>query len=756
MLRLAKSLLVVILSLSMTVSPLSAQQDQITISEIVVDGARRISPETVRSYMSVSEGDEVTPAQLNAVVGESFATDLFNDVTLELDGTRLLVRVDENPIINQVVLEGNDVLDDQALQSVLGIEPRRVYNRELALEGKARLTEVYRQSGRYAATIEPQIIELPDKRVDLVFVINEGPLIKISRVKFIGNQQFSDITLRNVIASRAAKWYLFLQSNDKFDPARLALDEQLLRQFYLQNGYANVDIIRSTGELLPDLSGFVLTFILEEGLQYRIGEIDISSEIVSVAPESLEPSVTIDRGDVYDVRHLDETLLQVTNKLGELGYAFVNVEPDFILNDDNATMDISINVEQAERNYVERININNNDRTLDRVIRREMELVEGDSFNQLRLTRSVRNIRNLGYFSNVNSDVSPGTSSEQSVVDIFVSEQATGSFSIGVGYSTLDGASFQVGIEERNFLGTGNGLRANLAISDSQTNLRAGITRPYLFGRRLAGSADIFREDIEYSDVTIRQQGLDVGIGFSAADNYAHRFGYKLAETETRDTSSRAASVSGDEGEQLISEVEYSLVQDNRDSRFDPREGTYWRLTTAYSGLGGDVEYTKNTIRAQYLQPFYFKRFVFGLDGEAGVIDGLNADIVSRSNRFYLGGRKVRGFDTGGIGPRDAGDDTAVGGNKFYVGSVNILSDYGIDPDIGMRWTVFYDFGTVWEVNDDRGVVGADNDNLRTAIGYGLLWDTAIGPLTFFWANALEKEPYDKTQTFQFTFGGRF
>lgn len=753
--RLAKSLYIAMLSLALVASPLSAQQDSIVISEIVIEGARRISPATVRTYMSLNEGDGVTAASLNRVVSELFATDLFNDVVIELDGTRLLVTVDENPIINQVILEGNEVIDDDALLSILGIEPRRVYNRELALEGKARLTEVYRQSGRYAATIEPQIIELPDKRVDLVFVVNEGPLIKISRVKFIGNSAFSDITLRNVIASRADRWYLFLQSNDKFDPARLALDEQLLRQFYLQNGYANIDIIRSTGELLPDLSGFVLTFLIEEGQQYQVGEVSIASEIASVAPESLIDSVTINPTDVYDVRHLDETLLRVTNKLGELGYAFVNVAPDFVLND-NGTMDININVEQAERNFVERININNNDRTLDRVIRREMELVEGDSFNQLRLTRSVRNIRNLGYFSGVDSDVTPGSSPEQSVVDIFVQEQATGSFSIGVGYSTLDGASFQLGIEERNFLGTGNGLRANLATSGSQTNLRAGITRPYLFGRQLSGSADIFREDIEYTDVTTRQQGLDAGIGFRAANNFGHRFGYKLAETEVRDTSSNAASTSGDEGAQVISELEYRVSQDNRDSRFDPREGTFWRFSTAYAGLGGDVKYNRNTIRAQWLQPFYFKRFVFGLDAEAGIIEGQDTDTVSRANRFYLGGRKVRGFDTGGIGPRDRGDDTAVGGNKFYVGSLNIISDYGIDPDIGMRWTVFYDFGTVWEVDDPVGVVGADNDNLRTAIGYGLLWDTAIGPLTFFWADALDQETYDKTQTFQFTFGGRF
>lgn len=732
-----------------------AQAQEVTISDIVIEGAKRVSPSTVQSYMPVQIGDDISPGELNGIITSLFATDLFHDVQLRLDGDRLIVTVDENPIINRVNIEGNDVLKDEQLLEILNIRPRRVFTRSIALEGKAILMEVYRQSGRYAAKIEPKIIELPDKRVDLIFEVNEGPLIKISKVKFIGNEQYSDRALRNIIASREKKWYIFLSSNDKYDPARLALDEQKLRQFYLQNGYANFSILRSSGELLPDRSGFVLTFHVDEGQQYTVSDIVVNSKIESVNNDILIAEASLNVGDVYDVRYMDDTLTRITDKLGEFGFAFVNVEPDFELDEENATMALTINIDRAERNFVEEIRIVANDRTLDRVIRRRFELVEGDSFNQLKLTNSIRNIRNLGYFSNVTSRVLPGSTSDQSIIEVAVEEQATGNFSLGFGYSSVDEGSVQVGIEESNFLGSGRGVRANIAVSGSKSNFRLGITEPYLWERNLRGSLDIFRDEETYSDVTLEKQGLDTSIGFSANNDYYHRYGFSLAETQTTTTSSTATSTSGDEGAQLVSEIGYTIQQDKRDSRYDPRDGYYWLLSNNFAGIGGDVQYIKTTMEAQYFLPFNFKRFVVGIGGEIGVIDGLGEN-VSRSNRFVIGGKKIRGFDGDGIGPRDTGDDSVVGGNQYYAGTLNIISNYGLDPDLGLRWTVFYDFGSLWGTDYPTGVTGADDNDLRSSLGYGFFWDTAIGPLSFFWSIPLTEQSYDKTQEFQFSIGGRF
>jgi outer membrane protein insertion porin family len=746
---------IVFLAHVLLVTPVRAQDGDITISEINIEGAKRVSPSTILSYMPVSVGDKISQDQLNGIISSLFATDLFHDVSLRLDGDKLVVVVDENPIINRVNIEGNDVIEDERLLEILNIRPRRVFTRKIALDGKAVLMEVYRQNGRYAATIEPKIIELPDKRVDLIFEVDEGPLIKISKIKFIGNQQFSDRALRNVITSRERKWYIFFSGNDKYDAARLALDEQQLREFYLQNGFADFGVLRSSGELLPDRSGFVLTFLVDEGQQYTVSDVVINSGIENVDADTLLKESTISVGDIYDVRYLDETLSKLTDKLGEFGYAFVNVEPDFELDKENASLQVIINIDRAQRNFVEEIRINGNDRTLDRVIRRRFEIVEGDSFNQLRLSNSIRNIRNLGYFSNVQSKVLPGSQSDQSVIDLTVEEQSTGTFSLGFGYSSLDDASVQIGIEESNFLGTGRGVRASAAVSSNKTNFRLGITEPYLWDRELLGSIDAFRDENKYSDVTIERLGLDTAVGFRARDNYYHRISYLLAETQTSTSSTTATSTSGDDGGKIISELGYTLSQDKRDNRFDPREGYYWRLSNSFSGIGGDVQYIKSTARGQYFMPFAFKRAVLGFDGKIGVVDGLGED-VSRSNRFVIGGRDIRGFESDGIGPRDTGDDSAVGGNQYYSGSVNIVSDLGLDPDLSVRWTVFYDFGSLWGVDNTSGITGADDDMMRSTFGYGFFWDTAIGPLTFSWTVPISEESYDETQSFQFSFGGRF
>jgi outer membrane protein insertion porin family len=746
---------IVFLAHVLLVTPVRAQDGDITISEINIEGAKRVSPSTILSYMPVSVGDKISQDQLNGIISSLFATDLFHDVSLRLDGDKLVVVVDENPIINRVNIEGNDVIEDERLLEILNIRPRRVFTRKIALDGKAVLMEVYRQNGRYAATIEPKIIELPDKRVDLIFEVDEGPLIKISKIKFIGNQQFSDRALRNVITSRERKWYIFFSGNDKYDAARLALDEQQLREFYLQNGFADFGVLRSSGELLPDRSGFVLTFLVDEGQQYTVSDVVINSGIENVDADTLLKESTISVGDIYDVRYLDETLSKLTDKLGEFGYAFVNVEPDFELDKENASLQVIINIDRAQRNFVEEIRINGNDRTLDRVIRRRFEIVEGDSFNQLRLSNSIRNIRNLGYFSNVQSKVLPGSQSDQSVIDLTVEEQSTGTFSLGFGYSSLDDASVQIGIEESNFLGTGRGVRASAAVSSNKTNFRLGITEPYLWDRELLGSIDAFRDENKYSDVTIERLGLDTAVGFRARDNYYHRISYLIAETQTSTSSTTATSTSGDDGGKIISELGYSLSQDKRDNRFDPREGYYWRLSNSFSGIGGDVQYIKSTARGQYFMPFAFKRAVLGFDGKIGVVDGLGED-VSRSNRFVIGGRDIRGFESDGIGPRDTGDDSAVGGNQYYSGSVNIVSDLGLDPDLSVRWTVFYDFGSLWGVDNTSGITGADDDMMRSTFGYGFFWDTAIGPLTFSWTVPISEESYDETQSFQFSFGGRF
>ena len=398
----------------------------------------------------------------------------------------------------------------------------------------------------------------------------------------------------------------------------------------------------------------------------------------------------------------------------------------------------------------------NNTRTLDSVIRRELEIVEGDSFNQLKIDRSLRKIRGLGYFRNVNVEALPGTAEDTSVLRVDVEEQPTGDFSVGVGYSSIDKGTVTLGINEKNFLGSGRAVRFAASVSDTRADYRVGLTEPYFLDRNLRGSIEVFNESVEADTVDLESTGFSSSVFFNAADDYYHRIGFDLASNTATQKSTTATSLTGEENQTLTSSaVRYTLGRSTLDNRFDPTEGSLYELTEEYSGTGGDVTYLKSRFRAAYYQPFAFRKVVLGVRGEMGYVDGLG-ERVTQSSRFTLGGRKVRGFDGGGIGPRDTGANSAVGGNKTYSGSVEVISSLGLSEDLGVRWTVFSDFGSVWDTDFPEGVTAPNESAMRQTVGFGFLWDTAIGPLTFYWADPISKESHDRTKRFQFNIGTRF
>ena len=738
-------------------SPVAAQSttDNQRIEAIEITGNKRVAAGTVLSYLPLRVGDLVTAGSMNTAVARLFDTDLFEDISLEMVDGVLRVTIAENPIINRVNIEGNDVITDEKLLEFLDIQPRRVYTRKMAIEGAQRLLRVYQAGGRYAAVVEPQIIKLDENRIDLVFKVDEGPLIKINSITFSGNQLFSDSKLKTVIASREKRWWAILSATDKYDEGRLEYDARLLRQFYLARGYADINVTRVRGGLLPDRTGFAVTFLLEEGLRYKVGDIEITSEIENIDLELMKAQFDFGDDGWYDVRALEQGLLDITNELGNYGYAFVDVLPEIVTDAETGLAKILVKIGEAQRNYVERIEIINNTRTTDTVIRRELELVEGDAFNSLKLERSLRNVRNLGYFADVSVRNIVGSSPEQTVTEIDVEEQSTGELSLGLGYSSLDKASFNIGIVERNFLGTGRGLDASIGTSGSRTDISLGITEPYLLGRNLNGSATVFNQQINQNSTDIEKTGFDFGIGFTAANNIYHRVGYTLSQAQTTKKSTTARSVTEEDGKTLLqSAVSYTVGRDTRDSRFDPSNGTLLELFEEVSGIGGDVTYSKTIVRGAFYRPYLFNTLVFGAQGELGHVNGLG-EKVTQSQRFFLGGYKVRGFDGSGIGPRDIGNNAAVGGNNVASGTLELVSTLGLSKDLGLRWTVFSDIGSVWGNDYPTGVKGAENSALRTSLGFGILWDTAIGPLSFYWADAISKESYDALKRFQFTIGTR-
>ena len=746
-----------ILSFYYNVMPVQAQAttEQVRISGIKVTGNRRVAEGTVLSYLPVQIGDVVSQGGLSQSLERLYATNLFKDIKLDIDGSVLTVTIVENPIINRVNIEGNDVITDERLLEVIDVQPRRVYNRQVALDAAAKLLDVYRAGGRFAAVVEPKIIELDENRVDLVFEIDEGPLIKINSIVFSGNQNFSDRALSQAIVSREKRWWAFLTPNDKYDEGRLDYDVRLLRQYYLSRGYADINVSRARGGLLPDRSGFAITFLIDEGVRYKVNNINMTSEIENIDLDSLKSLMAFGNDNWYDVRRLEQGLLDISNQLGAFGYAFVDVTPEIKTDPATGMLDIAVNIGQSRRNFVERIEFVDNTRTLDSVIRREFELVEGDAFNQLKLDRSVRNVRNLGYFSKVDVQNIRGSSADQTITRVTVEEQSTGDFSIGVGYSSLDKTSLTLGINERNFLGTGRRASASISTSDTQTDFVFGLTQPYLFGRDLTGNIDVFKTKSSANNTSTNRTGFDLGARFNAANDVYHRVTYGISTSKITNTSTSATSVTGENGKSLLkSAVSYTIGKDTRDNRFDPTEGFFTEISETLSGVGGDVNFLRSNFRGGYYKPYLFKSLVFGVKGRLGHISGLGDD-VTQSERFFLGGRDVRGFDSNGIGPRDTGSGGAVGGNNIYSGTVEIVSNLGVTKDAGLRWTVFSDFGSVWATDFPSGVTKPDEEAMRSSLGFGILWNTVIGPLSFYWAKPLAEQSHDNTKTFQFSIGTR-
>ena len=729
--------------------------ETVTVSEIAISGNSRVSDSTISAYLPVRVGDAISEDSLDNAIDSLFATKLFNDVTINIEGTRISIAVVENPIVNRVNIEGNDVLDDERLLAELDIQPRRVFTRKVAVDATQKLLEIYRLSGRYAAEITPQVIRLDNNRVDLIFEVDEGPLIKVTSISFIGNETFSDFALRQVISSRQVRWWAFLSSVDKYDESRLDYDARLLRQFYLGRGYANIQIKRAQGGLLADRSGFALTFEIDEGTRYKLRDVSFTSQITDIDVSKFRDDIPLEKGDWYNVKGLEQGLLNVTNSLGNLGYAFVDVRPQVTPDTDSNELDIEISIGEGRKNYIERIEVVNNSRTRDTVIRRELEVVEGDPYNQLKLDKSLRNIKNLGFFRTVDISTVRGSADDQTIAKINVEEQSTGDFSIGVGYSSLDKSTVSLGINERNFLGSGRGLKFSTSLSESRSDYRLGLTEPYFLDRDLRGSAEIFNQRLENSTLTTKSTGVNLGVAFDAADDYYHRIGYELSSADSTQSSTTATSLTGEENKDLLrSALSYTIGRSTLDNRFDPTEGYLYELDETVSGLGGDVTFMKTSVRASYFKPLNFNSFILGVRGRAGFVDGLG-EKVTQSARFYLGGRTVRGFDSSGIGPRDTGANSAVGGNYMYSATAEIVSSYGLSEDLGVRWTVFSDIGSVWDTDYPSGVTGANDDSLRQSVGVGFLWDTAVGPLTFYWADAVSKTSHDQLKRFQFNIGTR-
>jgi len=728
------------------------------ISEIRIEGTQRVEPETVKSYLLVQPGDPFDADRIDRSLKALFATGLFTDVTLRREGDALVVRVVENPVINRIAFEGNRKLSDQTLTDEIQLRPRVVYTREKVQSDVKRILDLYRRNGRFAATVDPKVIPLEQNRVDLVFEIDEGPVTGIRGINFVGNHEFSASRLREVIQTKESRWYRFLSTDDTYDPDRLTYDRDLLRKFYLSEGYADFRVISAVAELAPARDGFLITFSIEEGQRYKFGKVTLQNELKDVNPDSLKPLLTTKEGDWYNADAVEASISALTDALGNRGFAFVDIQPQVKRNPETRTIDVNYAIKEGPRVYVERINITGNLRTLDYVIRREFRLVEGDAFNASKLHRSEQRIKNLDFFDKVNITNTPGSAPDKTIINTEVQEKSTGEFSVGVGFSTSDGPLADIGIHERNLLGRGQDLRIDTVIALRTEQVDLSFTEPYFLGRNLAAGFDLFainRDNTDFAGFSQFTVGGTLRTGYQITEQLRQTLTYTLRQDRIYNVASTASVfIQQQIGSRNTSAIGQVLLYDMRDNRQDPTSGYFYSLSTDLAGFGGNVDYFRGTVSGGYFYPFT-PDYVLSLTGETAHIFGLLGQDVRIEDRFFIGGDNLRGFQAGGIGPRDRITNDALGGESYYVGSVSLSYPLGLPKELGMTGRVWSDFGSLWGLSP-TGPNVTDSRAIRVSAGVGVSWKSPLGPIKIDLGVPVKREPNDRSELVHVSFGTRF
>nr|WP_299851050.1 outer membrane protein assembly factor BamA [Sphingomonas bacterium] len=717
------------------------------IKSLRVEGSQRIEPETVLSYTKLRIGQAYTNETLDQAIKDLYASDLFADVSITgASSGEIVLRIRENPIINRIVFEGNKRLKEDKIRKEIKLAPRQIFTRTAVRQDVARIIELYRRQGRFAASIEPKMVALDQNRVDIIFEVNEGPKSKVRQINILGNEVFSDGKLREQMATKEARLSRLLSSSTSYDQDRLAYDQQKLRQFYLTQGYADFRVTSAVAELTPDKKDFIITYVVEEGKRYKFGDVTVDSDIRDFDNKKLAASLGIIKGSWYNAKRVEDSVDSLNQAAGLFGYAFTDTNPEFQRDPETLTMSINFHIAQAQRTYVERIDINGNTQTQDKVIRREIRIAEGDAFNSFQVKRSQDRINSLGFFQEkFEIKQVPGSSPDRVVLEANVEEKSTGELSLSAGFSSLEKFIIQASITQHNFRGKGQELRASVNYSTYSKSVELGFTDPYLFDRNIAIGGDIFRRDYNafnyvgdqrqttYTQVSTGFQiraGIPLTEFWSLSARYGLTYDQVGLDQSTYFTNGACDPLKAGRylceaiGNRWTSSVGYSLIFDSLNSRLHPTAGQRMVFSQDFAGLGGDVRY----IRTRFEGSKFFNAghgFIFSANLEGGYIaslegsKGAGVDPIRITDRFYLGEPDFHGFDIRGVGPRikrtpyitDATGaqvlatdktqiaDDALGGRAYYLGRLEMEIPLGSGAhELGLRPSIYIQAGALFGI----------------------------------------------------------
>jgi outer membrane protein insertion porin family len=742
------------------------------IQAINVVGNRRIEAGTIRSYMLVRPGDPFDPDRLDRSVKTLFSTGLFQDVQLSRQGDVLIVSVAENPLVNKVAFEGNKKVSDDQIKPEIQTRPRAVYTPGMVESDRQKILDLYAKKGNFDATVEPRIIRQDQNRVDVVFQITDGPSALISKIAIVGNHAFSESRLIEAISSRESRWWRFLSSSDQYDPERLNYDKELLRRFYLKNGYADIQVLDASAELSPDHKGFFLTFAVKEGERYKLGTTTLTSQIKGVTPADLANVIDLREGDWYDGDAIGRAADAIEDFIHNKGYAFVEVKPRIKKNVDKHTVDILFEVGEGPRVFIERIDITGNTRTKDKVIRREFRLAEGDAFNAELIRKTRTRLNDLGYFGGVEITTAPGSAPDKAIITTRVAEKATGELSFGGGYSTDAGALLDIGLAERNMVGTGIDASINGVLAQRRSSVNLSVTDPYFLDRNLVAGFDLFLIQTNYlgtEPYDEKRFGGDLRIGYDFNEHLRQVWSYTIVDRDVFDVVSGSSPlITNQAGWTLLSQISQVITLDYRDSRTYPHSGWAVNVGTDYAGLGGSVDFVRANIDTAYYIPldrmFNDDQWGIKLSAGAGYMVELPGGKDLIIDRFFLGGDNLRGFETGGAGPHDANTGDPLGGRFIWTESQELRFPLPAVPrDIGLTGRAFIDVGALSQASFPGGscpncgpISISASAAPRIGAGVGISWKTQFGLINIDLAPFVIKQPHDQTQIFRFGFGTRF
>ncbi len=736
----------------------------IIIQSIVVTGNQRLEPDTIRSYIRLRAGQPYTQAAADQALKDLFATELFADVQVNNDGGNVTITVKENPVVNRIVLEGNKRIKEDKILPEIKLSPRQIFTRSKVRADVARIIELYKRQGRFAAVVEPKMVQLEQNRVDIVYEINEGPKSKVRQINIIGNERFGDGKLRGQMVTKQARFTRLFSSGTSYDPDRMAFDQQKLRQFYLTEGYADFRVISAVAELTPDKKDFVITYVVEEGQRYKFGDVKVDSQLRDFDSEKLAARMPMHKGDWYNAKIVEDTVDQLNQTAGAFGYAFADVRPEYSRDKDNLTMGINFVIGEAPRVYVERIDINGNTLTQDKVIRREFRIAEGDAFNSLQVKRSTNRIKSLGYFQEkFEVEQKPGSGPDRIVLEANVEEKPTGELQLSAGFSSIENFIFSASVQQRNFRGRGQTVGLSGSYSKYSKSVQVSFIEPYLFDRNVSLGVDIYRRDYNSFNFGIDNQrnttyaqattGFQLRLGIPLTEYLTTVASYTLNhDNVTLDPIQFYTNGECDPllagrylcdaiGKRTSSILGLSLIYDTLDNRQHPSRGRLMSVSGDFAGLGGSVKYGRLRLNAaQYWN--LGKNWIFSVQAEGGIIksfdhsgtvdaDGFGADDVRLTDRFFLGEPQMRGFDIRGIGPRvvrkqfqtdsqgvilldengnqlfnedrNSWSDDAIGGHYYYQGRAELEIPLGSGAkELGIRPSIFMDVGAVWGVRSPK------------------------------------------------------